>query len=52
MNVIVCSICNSNLDEGENIYDLNCKHLFHSNCLKPWLLKKSTCPLCRYEIKL
>lgn len=26
------------------------KHLFHSECLKPWLGRKTTCPTCRYDV--
>ncbi|KIP06838.1 hypothetical protein PHLGIDRAFT_35747 [Phlebiopsis gigantea 11061_1 CR5-6] len=25
-------------------------HLFHSQCLSPWLGRKTTCPTCRYDI--
>jgi hypothetical protein len=25
-------------------------HLFHSNCLSPWLSRKTTCPTCRFDI--
>ncbi|RWS20566.1 hypothetical protein B4U80_14936 [Leptotrombidium deliense] len=27
----------------------NCSHLFHCECLTKWLLRNSTCPLCRNE---
>ncbi|KAH9912846.1 uncharacterized protein BXZ73DRAFT_107180 [Epithele typhae] len=26
------------------------KHLFHKNCLSPWLSRKTTCPTCRFDI--
>ncbi|TBU48590.1 hypothetical protein BD309DRAFT_853638 [Dichomitus squalens] len=26
------------------------KHLFHRNCLFPWLARKTTCPTCRFDI--
>ncbi|KAI0357611.1 hypothetical protein OH77DRAFT_1422488 [Trametes cingulata] len=26
------------------------KHLFHSECLSPWLARKTTCPSCRFDI--
>ncbi|KAJ3206228.1 hypothetical protein HDU82_004646, partial [Entophlyctis luteolus] len=26
-----------------------CLHVFHSDCLKPWLASSNTCPTCRYE---
>ncbi|KAI0667671.1 hypothetical protein C8Q78DRAFT_315969 [Trametes maxima] len=26
------------------------KHLFHSDCISPWLAQKTTCPSCRFDI--
>ncbi|KAL6303919.1 hypothetical protein BKA93DRAFT_786298 [Sparassis latifolia] len=26
------------------------KHLFHHDCLAPWLARKTTCPTCRFDI--
>lgn len=26
------------------------KHLFHRDCLAPWLARKTTCPTCRFDI--
>ncbi|RDX53445.1 hypothetical protein OH76DRAFT_1479882 [Lentinus brumalis] len=26
------------------------KHLFHRDCLSPWLARKTTCPTCRFDI--
>ena len=27
-----------------------CLHLFHSDCLLPWLSRKTTCPTCRFDV--
>ena len=27
-----------------------CLHLFHSDCLLPWLARKTTCPTCRFDV--
>ena len=27
-----------------------CLHLFHSECLFPWLARKTTCPTCRFDV--
>jgi len=41
-----CSICLNDIDEGEKIGDLACRHAFHLMCLKDWLRRKNSCPLC------
>jgi hypothetical protein len=48
---IDCSICLTPVEPAAVIFDLPCNHVFHEGCLKTWLEKKSTCPLCRKEIK-
>lgn len=39
-----CSICIIELEDGERIADLNCKHYFHADCLSEWIKKK----VCMY----
>lgn len=29
-----------------------CLHIFHSECLFPWLARKTTCPTCRFDVDL
>lgn len=41
-----CSICLLTLEEGDRIGALQCRHHFHVDCLKSWLSRKNTCPLC------
>ncbi len=46
-----CSICFDEIVEGEPIYDIPCKHQFHSKCLEKWLdRRKDSCPLCRQKM--
>ena len=46
--VKTCSIC---LEEIEGACKtLACKHTFHCGCIKTWLKRKSTCPVCRKRI--
>lgn len=42
-----CCICQEEYTIGETIGTLNCRHDFHTNCIKQWLLKKNVCPICK-----
>lgn len=42
-----CSICINEFEVNESIYVLACGHMYHCQCLTPWLLTNNTCPLCR-----
>ena len=41
-----CTICFAPLEEGDRIGDLPCDHGYHVECLKGWVQRKNTCPLC------
>ena len=45
-----CCICLSELVVDDTIHILPCKHKFHVDCIKQWLLKKQCCPLCKLEL--
>ena len=48
---IICSICCDNIEKKEKILVLDeCKHIFHSKCIKKWLIKKSNCPNCKRNL--
>ncbi|KAJ6892690.1 hypothetical protein NC651_025789 [Populus alba x Populus x berolinensis] len=48
-----CVICLENFQEGEDCQAISlCKHVFHSGCLKEWLVQNQTCPLCRLPVLL
>jgi hypothetical protein len=44
-----CSIC---LEKINRKCILECGHIFHSECIDHWGIKKNTCPLCRKTIKI
>jgi len=48
----MCPICMLDFQESDEIVPLPCdeKHYFHQNCIKAWLEKNNTCPLCKKEI--
>ena len=41
-----CVICFMPMEEGERVGDLTCGHVFHVECIKGWVQRKNTCPLC------
>jgi len=44
----ICSICLELFNnEDENII-LDCKHIYHSDCIIQWITKNNSCPLCRW----
>jgi len=44
-----CSVCLDDFEDGETVKQLHpCNHLFHEECIKPWLTQRSgNCPLCK-----
>ncbi len=46
-----CIICTDTFKEGDLVSKTRCGHIFHDDCLKPWLLNQSVkCPVCRTEV--
>mmetsp|Transcript_21176 Transcript_21176/g.17569 ORF Transcript_21176/g.17569 Transcript_21176/m.17569 type:complete len:111 (+) Transcript_21176:625-957(+) len=39
-----------NKNKNYSIKQLRCKHLFHLRCLREWLQKRDTCPVCRAKV--
>jgi len=46
-----CAVCQDEIQEGDEYVQMPCGHLFHSECLAPWLARHNSCPTCRYELE-
>ena len=47
-----CIICLSDFEIGEKVSSLPCCHTFHTKCLDEWIIKKQSCPICKFEVTL
>jgi hypothetical protein len=46
-----CMICIEEMNECEEYFDIQCKHIFHKGCLETYLKNYNhICPVCRNEI--
>ncbi|KAK1426367.1 hypothetical protein QVD17_15038 [Tagetes erecta] len=45
-----CTVCMDNLYAGDKIMRLPCRHCFHCECIKQWLLCNKICPVCRRAV--
>lgn len=42
----VCSICISGFNAGDTARKLVCRHYFHHDCIRMWVVRQSKCPNC------
>ncbi|KAL2930411.1 E3 ubiquitin-protein ligase RING1 [Bienertia sinuspersici] len=45
-----CAVCMDEFKLGAEAKQMPCKHVFHGDCILPWLELHNTCPVCRYEL--
>ncbi|WVZ72793.1 hypothetical protein U9M48_021200 [Paspalum notatum var. saurae] len=49
--LVDCPVCLGPAEPGEMVRRLpKCGHEFHADCVDAWLLKHSTCPVCRAAV--
>jgi len=47
----MCSICLEDYEQGEKLRMLPCHHMFHTECIVPWLTERfPNCPLCKAQV--
>ncbi|XVF83153.1 hypothetical protein PTKIN_Ptkin16aG0110800 [Pterospermum kingtungense] len=45
-----CSVCLKEMLLGSQVTRMPCSHVFHEDCIVPWLKINHVCPLCRYQL--
>jgi hypothetical protein len=51
-DLVSCAICQEALRDGDQVARLPCSHLFHRDCVVPWLYQQPQhgCPCCRAPV--
>ena len=45
-----CPICLGQFQIGTQAKEMPCNHIYHSDCIIPWLANNITCPVCRHAL--
>lgn len=49
---VLCTVCQFHLEAGEIAMALPCLHSFHAACIRPWLDRAASCPVCHLSVAL
>ncbi|KAD5802604.1 hypothetical protein R6Q59_023858 [Mikania micrantha] len=48
--IVICAVCKDQFVIDDDTKQLPCKHMYHPDCIIPWLSQRNSCPVCRFQL--